>query len=329
MTDQAKWILKPLLILIISVLALAASLFLYIYWYVEASSGLRALIDRFEIDAENALALDTWVVILVTSLLFSLILLGIFMIYVYSQKTLQLYRLQHNFINNFTHELKTPVTSIRLYLQTFTKYELARPEQLKYIGYMLSDVNRLSEDINRILNLAKIESKSYGGEFIHVDIVEVVQTFFQENGHLFKNARVRVEPLPNQQVIYRINRSLFDMLLMNLATNAVKYNESGAPQITVKFDVQPRSVCMMFTDNGIGLEKKEIKKIFRKFYQSGKADDMTAKGTGLGLHLAQNVARLHKGKIAAKSEGRNKGATFTLWLPYRKNFLLKQGAHNI
>lgn len=317
MTDQAKGFLRPLLTLILSVIALAASLFLYIYWYMEASMGLRALIDRFEINTEHALALDTWVVILVTSILFSLILLGIFTIFVYSQKTLQLYRLQHNFINNFTHELKTPVTSIKLYLQTFTKYQLARKDQLKYIGYMLTDVNRLSDNINRILNLAKIESKSHGGEFIQTDLVQAVHNFFCENKHLFKNADIRVEAPDNRPVLYRINQSLFDMLLMNLATNALKYNASDTPQIMVRFELKPASVCMVFKDNGIGLEKKEIKKIFKKFYQSGRADDMTAKGTGLGLYLVQNIARLHKGKVIANSEGRDTGATFTLVLPVR------------
>ena len=78
---------------------------------------------------------------------------------------MQLYRMQNNFINNFTHELKTPVTSLQLYLQTFSRYELSREDQLKYIGYMLTDVNRLTENINRMLNLAKLESKSYMGEY--------------------------------------------------------------------------------------------------------------------------------------------------------------------
>jgi signal transduction histidine kinase len=324
MTDQAQAFLKPLFILIFSVIALAASLFLYIYWYLEVKTGLRALIDRFEIDTSQALALDTWVVILVTSILCGLILMGIFTIFVYSQKTLQLYRLQHNFINNFTHELKTPVTSIKLYLQTFTKYELARSEQLKYIGYMLTDVNRLSENISRILNLAKIESRSYSGEFIETDLGRVVRRFFKENIHLFKHAKIRIQPFDKGPLRCRINQNLFDMLLMNLTTNALKYNESETPQVTVSFDVQPRSIRMAFRDNGIGLEKKEIKKIFKKFYQSGTADNMSAKGTGLGLHLVQNIARLHKAKVIAQSQGRNQGTTFWLVLPLGRQNLSQQ-----
>jgi signal transduction histidine kinase len=72
-----------------------------------------------------------------------------------------------------------------------------------------------------------------------------------------------------------------------------------------------------FTDNGIGLEKSEIRKIFRKFYQVGKSDDMTAKGSGLGLYLVDTIVRIHKGKIIAKSQGIGKGTVFTVILPYK------------
>ncbi|PID39648.1 MAG: two-component sensor histidine kinase, partial [Proteobacteria bacterium] len=144
-----KWLFHPILVFVFSVTALVASLFLYIYWYIGVSSGLRSAMQRFNLEQDQVFTADTWVVILVLSLLIGIILLGIFIIFVFSQKTLQLYRMQNNFINNFTHELKTPVTSLQLYLQTFSKHELPRPDQVKYIQYMLADVNRLTENINR------------------------------------------------------------------------------------------------------------------------------------------------------------------------------------
>ncbi|MGD9082645.1 MAG: sensor histidine kinase, partial [Desulfobacterales bacterium] len=113
---RTKWFFHPIFIFIFSIVALATSLILYIYWYMEVSAGLKEVAGKFNLDHGQLLESETWVVILILSILVGIILVGIFIIFVYNQKTIQLYRLQHNFINNFTHELKTPVTSLKLYL---------------------------------------------------------------------------------------------------------------------------------------------------------------------------------------------------------------------
>ena len=310
-----KWFIHPIWIFILSIAALGTSLFLYIYWYMEASVGLRALVDKFNLDRSQVLESETWMVIMILSVLVGMILLGIFSIFVYSQKTLQLYRLQNNYINNFTHELKTPVTSLRLYLETFVKHQLPRADQLRYIQFMIADVSRLTENINRILNLAKIESKSYMSEFIEADLPETINSVVSNNRHLFQNSRIVLHPTTEPLPPYRINPSLFEMMLMNLLTNAQKYNESEQPRIDIRFEAGPRKLTIRFEDNGIGMEKTEKRKIFRKFYQVGSVDNMSAKGSGLGLHLVQTVAGIHKWKVNAQSRGSGKGSTFSLILP--------------
>lgn len=318
MENHPKWYFHPVLIFISSVVALAASLFLYIYWYMEVSSGLKEVVRRYNLDTARFYEAQTWVVILVLSILVGIILVGMLIIFIYNQKTLQFYRLQHNFINNFTHELKTPVTSLKLYLETFQRHELSREDQLKYLGYMIRDVNRLSDNISRILDLARIESRSHEGEFVESDLVQTVEAFCKANAHLFQGSDIRVHNPSGSAFVYLVNVPLFEMLLMNLLINAIKYNTSERPIVDIRFVPQKRRLEIQFEDNGIGLEKKEIRKIFKKFYQAGRSDDRSAKGSGLGLYLVRQIVRIHKGKIGAESRGPGKGSIFTLTLPLRK-----------
>jgi signal transduction histidine kinase len=199
-----------------------------------------------------------------------------------------------------------------MFLETLSRHPFDGPEREKYLGYMMADVNRLTDTIDRIMNLAKIESKSYADEFTAVDLVETTETFFRSNRHLFDRADIRIhrprQPMPS----YRINLSLFEMLLMNLATNAIKYNDKPRPRLDIRFEGNGSTQHLRFEDNGIGFEKKEIRKIFKKFYQVGRVDDMTAKGSGLGLYLVQTIAKIHRWRVTAESGGLGKGSVFTV-----------------
>jgi len=311
---RVRWFFHPIIILVLSILAVGLSLFLYIYWYVEASAGLQNVIQRYNLNAEQVLAPQTWVVILVLSILVGIILVGFFIIFVYHQKTIQLYRLQRNFISNFTHELRTPVASTKLYLETLRKYELPREEQLKYLDYMIGDADRLSGNISRILNLARIESRTWGGEFEELELVAEVERFRHRHAHLFEGCESELHNPSGRRYTCRLNRDLFEILLMNLFTNAMKYNRSDRPRIDLSFEAGRRSVRVRFEDNGIGIDSGERKKVFRKFYQSGSAEDRSAKGTGLGLYLVELIARRHRGRISVAPR-KTGGSVFTLTLP--------------
>lgn len=314
---RITWFKHPILIFVFSIVALTTSLVLYIYWYMEVSTGLKAVIRKAQLNPDQVLASQTWVVILVLSVLVAIILLGLFTIFVYNQKTFQLLRLQRNFINNFTHELKTPVTSLKLYLQTLEKHELERRDRLKYIGYMIHDTDRLADQVNRILNLARIESKTFKTEFLQRNLVSVVTQFCEKNRHIFADGEIEVRNPADRPIFYAIDIALFEILLMNLITNAFKYTGSGRPHVEITFVPEKHRLHIRFQDNGIGIPHKERKRIFRKFYQLGQSENMTAKGSGLGLYLADIIVRMHKGRIRAESEGIGQGAVFTVTLPVK------------
>jgi two-component system phosphate regulon sensor histidine kinase PhoR len=312
---RIKLMPNAIFIFIFSLVALVSSFVLYIYWYIEITIGLDDVVNKFDIDPRLVFESQPALVIVVLSLLVGLILTGLSMTFIYNMKMQQLYRLQNNFINNFTHELKTPVTSLKLYLETFLKHELSKEEQDKFVNYMLQDVHRLSDNISNILDLGRIESSHFKGQFVELDLVSFVSAFYTNNAYLFSGATIKVEQPEDKDIKIAINTSLFEMLLINLATNAIKYNQSDKPELLVHFEIARRNLVITFSDNGIGIDRSQSKNIFKKFYQVGHSNIMSAKGSGLGLYLVQNIVRAHHGKIKVTSEGVGNGAMFIVTLP--------------
>ncbi len=319
--NPTRWYLHPVLIFACSIIALATALILTIYWYMDITAALEVIIKKFNIDPGQIFPSRTGMTILVLTLLITVVLAGIFLAFIYYQRTVRLFRLQHNFIYNFTHELKTPVTSLKIYLESFVRHPLSVADIRKYSQYMLADVARLTENINSILNLARIESRTFGAESTRENLVDLIQGFCDQNRSLFRNSRITVES-PSPEFIYPVNMLLFEMLIMNLLSNAVKYNDKAEPTVRIVFRTRKQRLMIDFEDNGIGIEQAEIKKIFRKFYQAPDSGVKGVKGSGLGLYLVLSIARIHGWKVAARSRGKGYGAVFTLYLP-------KEGADNI
>ncbi|MDY0221192.1 MAG: HAMP domain-containing sensor histidine kinase [Desulfobacterium sp.] len=314
----SRWYLHPVFIFACSILALAGSLVITVSWYMEITAALEVIIKKFHIDPGQIFPSKSGMIFLVLTLLVTVVLAGILLAFIYYQRTVRLFRLQHNFIYNFTHELKTPVTSLKIYLETFMRHTLEPEVARKYTGYMLGDVNRLIENINAILNLARIESRSYGAELTHQDLVQVTRNFCEKNSSLFRTLTITIRNPQDLSFVYPVNLFLFEMLLMNILSNAEKYNESKKPSVEILFGVHKQRMYIDFSDNGIGIERQEIRKIFRKFYQAGRHDSAHVRGSGLGLYLVFSIAKIHGWKVAAKSRGKGRGSTFTLTPPRKE-----------
>lgn len=310
----AKWRHHPLLIFIFSLLALVSSLFLYIHWYLKASEDIERFFSTHAIKPAQVLEARTWVIVVTLSLLVTIISLGMWLIFTYYQKMIQLYRLQQNFINGFTHELKTPLASIQLFLDTFVQHDLAREDQLKFLGYMKKDATRLLKHVNRILGLGKLEDKKYSLQLrrsqLQSLVAEIVQRWEADNPEL----KIVIEPHA-QNFEALVDRDLFAVIFDNILSNAQKYNCAEKKSVHISFEDLPKHVKILIKDNGIGLKKQDRRRIFRKFYQVGKTDNMSAKGSGLGLYFVEQVAKLHRAKVRATSDGPHLGATFCLCWP--------------
>jgi len=309
-------IFHPITIFVSSIVAIVLTYFLYLNWYMKVKGNIDEIAARFGVDQKVVADPNSLFMFITTAILVLGIIVGLVVIFTYYQKTTQLYRLQENFINNFTHELKTPLASIRLYLETFKKYDVSKEEREKFIDYMLKDSNRLDNYVNQILQVGNIENKEKNYKKEWKDLRILTDEFLENNHHLFIEGKISVKGEVKVELMYPVDRQLFEMLLMNLISNSFRYNESREKGLEISFKIEGKNLCIGFKDNGIGFLSKNKKKIFKKFYQVGKAENCTAKGTGLGLYLVQQIAKIHGGKIKAESQGIGAGSTFSVYLPF-------------
>jgi len=289
--------------------ALASSLTIYITSYLEVSTAFAKFMREHNVEPELLLDSTTRINILILSILVGLVIASIAFIFTYYNKVIKLYHMQQNFINGFTHELKTPVTSIKLYLDTFTMHELDRETQLRYIGFMQRDANRLSDNISKILNLAKIEDKKFILEYERITIGDYIHNILTNNEHIFEGADIVFEGDPKLFIF--IDKALIETLFMNLLINAITYNNSVRPQVTITASIIKDNISITVKDNGIGLSAKDRYRIFKKFYRVKKA----VKGSGIGLYLSQQIVRLHDGNIRVESQGQGHGSIFRVTIP--------------
>ncbi len=306
-------LLHPVAIFVFTLIALGTSLYLYIDSYLRVNDSLREFIQRSGVPADQFKSPETWIMIVTLSILVSVILFGMILIFVYYQKMIQLYRMQQNFINGFTHELKTPIASLKIFIETFFKHELPREKQIQFLDLMRRDTDRLQENVEQILNLGKIEDKSFKPELSTLNVRDCLDEFISKQDHLFEDAKITIgtsEGMP--QIIF--DKKLLDIVFMNIFTNALRYNDSESKSIDIFFKLHSTELELVFKDNGIGIRRDKQKDIFKKFYQVGKS----VKGSGLGLYMVSQIMRVHRGKVFATSDGPSKGSSFHIIFKVRK-----------
>jgi len=225
---------------------------------------------------------------------------------------------QHDsFINAVTHELKTPVASIRLYLQTLQTRELEEAKRQEFYRVMLEDSDRLLHTIEQVLRAGSTLSQFRRIAQARVDLVEIVREcvalaytrFHFEEGVLSLDIR-----LAGSAAVIGDGDEL-KAAVWNLIDNAVKYS-SETPRISISLEetADMSRLALKVADRGAGISKHELKRVFRRFYRI-HGMSVRPKGSGLGLFIVRSVAKRHGGKAFAESEGTGRGSTFTLLLP--------------
>jgi signal transduction histidine kinase len=226
---------------------------------------------------------------------------------------------QHDtFINAVTHELKTPVASIRLYLETLQRHDLDPGRRQEFYRVMLEDSDRLHRLVEQVLRAARSPRQ----RLLHrapVDVRTLLAETLQlarAQHHLGPEALQFVEATDITQAPTVLgDPDELKAALLNLIDNAVKYSGSGVHVEVELSTVGDDRIAVRVRDRGVGISQSELKRIFRRFYRIPGAMALRVKGTGLGLFIVSAVARKHGGRVFAESGGPGHGSTFTLQLP--------------
>jgi len=223
---------------------------------------------------------------------------------------------QHNaFINAVTHELKTPVASIRLYLQTLQTHTLDDSKRREFYRTMLSDSDRLMGTIEQILRTGRLGPGNRKPNFTDVELGRVVEESVARARALYHLQPESLRFDRGPRVTIRGDLDEIQAAVSNLIDNAVKYSDKNV-HITVEIDrLDARFATLRVIDRGAGIPGSELKRIFKRFYRVPGLLATRVKGTGLGLYIVRSVARRHGGRVWAESEGSGHGSTFVLQLP--------------
>ena len=221
---------------------------------------------------------------------------------------------QRNFLLSITHELRSPLASIKISMQTLSKRKLEAEQTEKLIANSLTDLDRLEALVDNILFAAKIERNEHGFVNDEIDISEITIHAVQQFSQNKKSITIR--PMVRPNVYFYTDAIGFTSVVNNLLENAIKYSEPQT-EIVVTLEDTTAHVILSVADHGIGIPADERQKIFEKFYRIGHENTRKTKGTGLGLYIIKRFVEIYNGKISIENN-QPSGSIFELSFPKPK-----------
>ncbi|MEI7816239.1 MAG: HAMP domain-containing sensor histidine kinase [Desulfuromonadales bacterium] len=303
-------IFHPIMALIAIQLVWITVVVFWIYWFIGKHREFRELAEKYrpELLGQGA----NWPVMVEGLVMLVLILIGVYVIFVYWNRQSNLYLQQRNIISQVTHELKSPLASIQLHLETI---RLRRPSEERldsFVGTMLADTDRLHYLINNLLMAARLEQRRKHSERRLTDLTQLVSEHVErERVTLPQGGSISFEAVPSLRAL--VDPEEMGMVVRNLFENAVLYSPQS-PDIIVKLVKSGTWLQLSVQDHGRGLDRKELKKVFDRFYRVQPPGN-NVRGTGLGLYIVETVINGYGGTVGVTSDGPGKGCTFIVKFP--------------
>jgi len=248
-------------------------------------------------------------------LLLLLLISGVVVFTVFLVREIRRNEQKDAFINAVTHELKTPVASIRLYLETLKSRPVDEAKRKEFYDIMLKDSDRLLESIEQILRTGRISPASRKPNFSPVDLGSVVDDCVSRARALYNLRPESLVYRTSDQIMILADLDEVRAAISNLVDNAVKYSGTDV-QVTIETGVVDKKyAAVRVCDQGQGIPKIQLKDVFKRFHRVPGPVSARVPGTGLGLYIVRSVAKRHGGRAWAESEGIGHGSTFVLQLP--------------
>jgi len=282
----------------------------WIYWFIGKHHEFRSLAEKYRPELMGQAF--NWIVMVEGLAMLAVILAGVYIIFLYWNRQNALYQQQRGIISQVTHELKSPLASIQLHLETIRLRRLPQEKLDAFVDTMLMDTERLHYLINNLLMAARLEQRRKPAERRLTDISALVEEYVdRERAKLPQGGNISLKCEAGVKAI--VDPEEMGMVLRNIFENAALYSPES-PDITVHLTRSGGTVRLAIQDRGRGLEKRELKKVFGMFYRVHPSGE-NVRGTGLGLYIVQSIVRGYGGTVAVESEGLGKGCTVAITLP--------------
>jgi len=250
--------------------------------------------------------------------LFAILIAGVVLNTVFLVREIRRNERQDSFLNAVTHELKTPITSVRLYLDTLQRRPIDEDQRQQFYATMRSDTDRLLATVEQVLKAGELgqrERVQRRGRIELKDVVTECIAITLRRHHLSDDA-IQLQNVPGDvRLFVSANPEDLRTAVLNLLDNAVKYSPQGV-HVQCRLGIEHYTWAVLtITDTGLGIQAHDLRRIFKRFYRAASSDRVKIKGTGLGLFLVRTIVRQHGGDVRATSEGPGKGSTMILRLP--------------
>jgi len=282
----------------------------WVTWFLQNHRKLRSLAEKYH--PELLLGRYDWLLLIEGLILLIAILAGVYVIFLYWRRQASLYRAQKQFISQVSHELKSPLASLQLHLETIRMRQPDPAQMQSFLDTMLDDTVRLNNMVDNLLTANRLEQRWPRLDLRPGNLSGAVEQYLARQASALPGdctLRTNIEP----DLFCRFDPNSLEIILRNLLENAIIYSV-GAPHIRIDLYRDRHRCHLSVADRGRGIDPGEQKKVFRMFYR-GKHGGDTIRGSGLGLFIVRTLVWRHKGKIWLESKGINRGTTVHILLP--------------